>query len=62
MTNREKLIEELENGGDAAGYLMCPYIPGQGFCDEPVNAEFQKDCRPCMSHWLDSEVNDDGQG
>ena len=59
MTNREKMIEELENGGDLAGCLMCPYIPGEGFCEKPDEASYQKQCRPCMIHWLDSEVSED---
>ena len=59
MTYREKMIEELENGGDLSGYLMCPYLPGEGFCDDQVNADFHKQCKPCMSHWLDKEVEGD---
>ena len=62
MTNRQKMIEELEKGGDLAGYLMCPYVPGQGFCEDQELADYQKECRSCMMHWLDSEVSDSGKG
>lgn len=65
MTNRDRLIEALENNDtrEIAASLMCPLIPGQGFCGEDTdNADFQKQCVPCIEWWLDKDAEEGDRG
>lgn len=64
-TNRDRLIEALEtnNVREIAASLMCPLIPGQGICGEDYDeADFEKQCVPCIERWLDAdaEIGDRG--
>ena len=65
FTNRTKIIRQLIDREDdqILQYFMCPYVPGEdgALCHDNVeqdNAEYYKDCKPCIKGWLDREADD----